>query len=197
MKRCINMYDNTYKNQAETGSEELEALLQLLADLDRPITLYAIGGTAMVLQRIKEATKDIDFLTTLDPKQISELFSLAGLIEKSKGHPNIWYLDDIRIDVFYGNMIMGVELSDDWKEQSIPVRSIGKVRLSILDWYDIIITKIARAEDRDYEDCRKIIETQNVDIRRLKEKYYAIADTSLISEFDEKFRHLERLLAND
>ena len=40
--------------------------------------------------------------------------------------------------------ILGIDLPDDWKELSELVKEIGKVKLYILNWYDIIITKIAR-----------------------------------------------------
>ena len=58
------MYENKYKNITLTNIEDLDSLLNLLADLNEPIELFAIGGTAMVLKKIKESTKDIDFLTT-------------------------------------------------------------------------------------------------------------------------------------
>ena len=58
------MYEDKYKNKGIAKLEELDVFLNLLADLNEPIELFAIGGTAMVLKKIKESTKDIDFLTT-------------------------------------------------------------------------------------------------------------------------------------
>lgn len=57
------MYEDDYKNKESTNLEDLESFLQLIADLDYEIELFAIGGTAMILKNIKESTKDIDFLT--------------------------------------------------------------------------------------------------------------------------------------
>lgn len=189
------MYENKYKNLKDTGNEELNRFLQLIADLNINIEFFAIGGTAMVLKNIKEATKDIDFLTTLTYKDIKKLFILAGLKEKSSSKLcNIWYLGNIRIDIFYESFILGTSLPEDWKQISEHIRDIGKLKLYILNWYDIIITKIARSESRDIEDIIKIIKTQKISFNKLKKRYYALAPTSLISDYDYKFKHLESKL---
>ena len=73
------MYENNYKNPPLTGLKDLENFLQLLADLNEELELFAMGGTAMVLRGIKESTRDIDFLTTANYKKINELFRLAGI----------------------------------------------------------------------------------------------------------------------
>jgi hypothetical protein len=189
------MYENKYKNPDASRTKDLDTFLKLVADLDTEIELFAIGGTAMVLKGIKEATKDIDFMTTCGQDTIRRLLKTAGLKEESaSGACNIWYLDRIRIDVFYGPAIMGVPLPPDWRELSEHVRDIGKVKLYILDWYDIIITKIARSEERDYADALAIIQHQRMDTKKLKERYYGLAEVSLIPDYDYKFKHLERLL---
>jgi len=195
MKKCIKMYENNYKNPKATGSKELESFLQLLADLDVEMELFAIGGTAMVLKGIKESTKDIDFLTTSGYPDVKRLFTLAGLREESSSRAcNIWYLGETRIDLFFSGSIMGVTFPDDWRELSEHIRDIGKVRLYILNWYDILITKIARSEERDIKDAIDIIKSQRLDFKRLKERYYGLAEVSLIVEYDYKFKHLAKEL---
>jgi len=189
------MYENKYKNPAGADIAELEAFLQLIADLDEKIELFAIGGTAMVLKNIKESTKDIDFLTTSGHEEIKRLFNLAGLKEKSSSKVcNIWYLGNTRIDIFYEAFIIGTPLPEDWKELSEHMRDIGKVRLFVLNWYDIIITKIARSEPRDIEDILAIIKKEKVDFKKLKERYYSLAETSLIADWEYRFKHLEMKL---
>ena len=185
------MYENKYKNLFNASLMELENFLQLLADLDAPLELFAMGGTAMVLKNIKESTKDIDFLTTEDYKKIHQLFSLAGLKEESNSRTcNIWKLGNTRIDIFYDAFILGTPLPDDWKHLSEYIRDIGKIKLYILNWYDIIITKIARSEKRDIDDSLVIIKKQKIDYGKLKKRYYSIAETSLIADYDYKFKHL-------
>lgn len=190
------MYEDKYKNKNTTAIEDLDNLLNLLADLDEPIELFAIGGTAMVLKKIKEATKDIDFLTIEKYEKIKKLFRVAGLKEESPNKIcNIWRLNDIRIDIFYDGFIMGIPFPKDWIELSEKIKEIGKIKLYILNWYDIIITKISRAEKRDIEDAIAIIKSQNLNFNLIKERYYSIAETAIISEFDYKFKHLEKKYA--
>lgn len=189
------MYENKYKNPKSTDLPDLEAFLQLIADLNEELELFAIGGTAMVLKGVKESTRDIDFITDASYEKISRMFTLAGLTEKSKSRlVNIWNMKDVRIDIFYEQFILGVSLPDDWKELSEHIRTIGKLKLYILNWYDIIITKIARAEERDYKDIISIMKKQKVDFKKLKERYFSIAEESIIADYEEKFRHLERQL---
>lgn len=187
------MYEDKYKNPINSNLSELENFLQLLADLNVELELFAIGGTAMILKNIKESTKDIDFITTADYKEIRRLFSLAGLKEKNSSKLcNIWYLNNTRIDIFYGNFIMGISLPEDWKNNSENIRIIGRLKIYILNWYDIIITKIARSEKRDIDDILEIIKTQKLDFKKLKERYYKIAETSLITDYDLKFKYMEK-----
>jgi len=187
------MYEDKYKNPHLTSLGELDNFLNLIADLNQPLELFAIGGTAMVLKNIKESTKDIDFLTTESQEKIKRLFTLAGLKEEGSDKIcNIWRLDKTRVDIFYDGFIMGIPFPDDWKKLSEKIKEIGKIRLYILNWYDLIITKISRSEKRDIEDIIAIIKSQKLDFKFLKDRYYSIAETSLISEFDYKFKHLER-----
>jgi hypothetical protein len=193
MKKCIKMYENKQKNPHETGIKNLDNFLLLLADLNTEIELFALGGTAMVLKGIKEATKDIDFITTIQYDNLRSLFKRAGLKEQSKEQLcNIWHFDKTRIDIFYGSFILGVQLPEDWKELSQHIKNIGKIKLYILNKYDLIITKIARCEKRDIDDCLLIIQKLKVDFSKLKDRYYSIAETSIIADYDEKFKALEK-----
>ena len=198
MKRCIKMYEDKYKNPITTNLDNLNTFLQLLADLNEELELYAIGGTAMLLKNIKETTKDIDFLTTENQENIRKFFNLAGLKEKDPSKLcNIWYLENIRIDLFYDEFIFGICLPNDWKEKSEHLKDIGKLKLYILNWLDIIITKIARNEQRDIDDAVGIIKAENINFKELKKRYYKLAEGSLISDFDAKFKALEKAHKND
>ena len=198
MKKCMKMYEDNYKNPITTNLDNLNTFLQLLADLNEELELYAIGGTAMILKNIKETTKDIDFLTTENQENIRKLFNLAGLKEKDTSKLcNIWHLEDIRIDLFYDEFIFGITLPDDWKDKSEQKKDIGKVKLYILNWQDIIITKIARNERRDIDDIIDIIKAENINFEDLKERYYKSAEESIISDYDAKFKALEKAYKDD
>ena len=189
----MKMYENKFKNEKSTGIEDLDNFLTLIADADEDIELFAIGGTAMTLKNIKLSTKDIDFLTTSTYDKIKRIFTLSGLKEiSSSKQPNIWrWKNSIRIDIFYGEFIMGITLPDDCIKSSILMRKIGKIKLFILNWYDIIITKIARSEERDLTDVLAIIKTQKIDLKKLKKRYFDLAPISLISDYKIKYDRLE------
>jgi hypothetical protein len=196
MNWCINMYEDKYKNPFNTNLKDLEIFLQLIADLNEEIELFAIGGTAMVLKNIKESTKDIDFLTTIDYNNIKKLFELAGLKETDPSKLcNKWYLNNkIRIDLFYEGYIMGIALPGNWKSLSTSIRVIGKLKLSILDWYDIIITKVARSETRDITDVLDIMKSEKINFKLLKKRYYKVTEDSIVRDYDENFKNIERKL---
>ena len=198
MKKCMKMYEDKYKNPIVTNLENLDTFLQLLADLNEELELYAIGGTAMILRNIKETTKDIDLLTIENQEKIRKLFNLAGLKEKDTSKLcNIWYLENIRIDLFYDEFIFGISLPNDWKDKSEHLKDIGKVKLYILNWQDIIITKIARNEQRDIDDAIDIIKAENINFEELKKRYYNLAEESIISDYDAKFKALEKAYKDD
>src|SRR3989338_2858033 len=152
----------------------------------------------MILKNIKETTKDIDFLTAENQENIRKLFNLAGLKEKDTSKLcNIWYLENIRIDLFYDEFIFGISLPNDWKDKSEHLKDIGKVKLYILNWQDILITKIARNEQRDIDDTIDIIKAENINFEELRERYYKLAEGSIISDYDAKFKVLEKEYKDD
>src|SRR3989339_889765 len=73
--------ENKYKNILESGEKQLEILLNLLADTNQQIDIYAVGGTAMVLAGHKSSRRDIDFFTTNSYQEIKNLFEKIALKE--------------------------------------------------------------------------------------------------------------------
>ena len=170
---------NQYKNTEETPLEQLEIFLKLIADLNKEINIYAIGGTAMVLAGHKSATKDIDFFTTHSYEEIKSIFEIVGLKEKdSSKASNKWNFMDTRLDIFYSeyDQILGFPLHKSWKDNSTHLRKIGKVNLHILNWMDIISTKLQREEPRDFEDIIIIIEKEKINFTSFKKHFLEHAE---------------------
>lgn len=183
---------NNYKNNVNTDLGNLESILLIFSDSKEEINIYAIGGTAMILKNHKPTTKDIDFITTNSKETIKKILSDAGLKENRDGLVNVWYYEEkIRIDIFYGNYIVGVELLEDWKEKSEHIRTIGNCKLYILNWYDVIIPKIARNEERDIEDILIIIKNENIDFEKLRIRYFQTMENSIVSHAEYNFKVLE------
>ncbi len=186
--------EDTYKNPATVAQKELESFLQLIADLEEPIELFAMGGTAMVLKGVKESTRDIDFMTSLPQEKMRQLLNLAGLKEEEPSRArNIWRLSGTRIDLFYGGYVINIQLAEGWRVRSELIREIGPIKLYVLGWKDIIFTKLDRNEERDIRDCVDIIRSQKLNIKEIKKEYYAFAETA-IAHYKGKFNALEGVL---
>ena len=195
------MKDNKYKNTGESKITELNSLINLLVSLNERIELYAMGGTAMVLAGQKPSTRDIDFMTTLKQKEVRELFNRAGLEETDNSQLcNKWDFNTRRLDIFYEteDMILGFPLSENWKEKSIEIEKKGKVKIFILNWEDIISTKLARGETRDFEDILKIINNEKIDFGRFEKEFKEKADVCAGNTMQcyENLKHLKRKIKN-
>lgn len=168
------MKANKFKNENASSIEELNSFMTLLASLNRNIEFYALGGTAMVLAGIKPSTRDIDFLTTLNQSEIKEVFEKMGL-EEIDDSPlcNKWKFNKKRLDIFFSNynMIMGFPLIENWKELSFLHKELRKAKIFILDWEDIISTKLARGELRDFEDIITILKKEKIDFIRFESNF--------------------------
>jgi len=173
------MEEDKYKNELKSEIEALNSLINLLASLGKDVSLYALGGTAMVLAGHKAATRDIDFLTTNEYEEIRDIFSLMNLEELDRGKIcNKWKFDNRRLDIFYSDkdMIMGFPLSETWKEDSKLIRKLRTVSLYTLSWQDIISTKLARGEPRDFEDILNILDNEKIDFDNFEEGFRKNAD---------------------
>lgn len=117
-------------------------------ELEEPVELTAVGGTAMTLLGLKDSTLDIDFDVEAD-RAIGFRKTLARL---HHGY---------RIDLYTGGLIFSQQLPEDYAEKRIPVKTdFRKIRLYTLNPLDIIVTKIGRLNDRDIEDIKACIRKQ-------------------------------------
>lgn len=175
------MKQNNYMNVTSTTKEDLQILLEALCEISPKLDLFAIGGTAMVLDGIKFVTKDIDFVTDSSENKIEKLFQSAGL-KKEKNFRYRWTTpNNIKIDIFCDGTIQGTPLSDDFKELSKRLDSFKKITLWRLNWYDIIINKMDRGENRDFEDIKMILEKEDLDLEFLIDRFLEVAETGIIA----------------
>lgn len=116
--------------------ELLEWLFSLDKQLDRKITLVAVGGTAMTLLGIKSSTRDVDFCLKKEDKKHFE--KVMGTL--------------FRVDLFIDGYIFSEQLPADYADRSKDIRQFSNIMLKALDPLDIVITKAARFNARDEED---------------------------------------------
>jgi hypothetical protein len=122
----------------------IEFLGEVGKELNRNITLVAVGGTAMTLLRVKPSTVDVDF--TLPGEDYAEF-------EKAlKNTPH-----GFTVDCWKDGMVFSQILPDDYLKRSKDIRRMKHIRLKALHPVDIVVTKIGRLDDRDKQDIRACI----------------------------------------
>ena len=94
----------------------------------KDITLYAIGGTALTLLDLKDASKDIDFIINRgDWDFVGEILN-----ELSKEY-------SIRIDRFFNGWMVGYWLPDDFREKALDLAVINNLKVESPYLIDLLI----------------------------------------------------------
>ena len=124
--------------------------LEVLDDeLRKKITLIAAGGTAMTLLNLKASTIDIDFTISSEDRQ--EFDRAKNILQSG-----------FKIDIWNDGWIFCTALPDDYLDISKDIKQFNNISLKALNPIDIIVTKIARLNDRDIEDIESCINTENI-----------------------------------
>jgi hypothetical protein len=176
-------------------------LFMILEEWDRfleaRVRLIACGGTALTIQGLKDSTKDVDFLAPKD----SERRRLLGVLVKL-GYKELregrWTRDEkILVDIFPGNRIHTTELLESPLKagNNLPIRRFKRIYLGALNDYDLVISKLFRGTEVDFEDCEQLIKDRGelFDFERLKARYRETASFDVNP--DRMLSHLDSLLA--
>ena len=169
--------------------------------LKRRIRLIACGGTALTLLGVKASTKDIDLMVP----DIDEYKYLLGVLKQLGYKPASgwgWARGDGFIfDIFKGKAVHTTELLESPLEKgnNIPVREFEKIYLGILNYYDILISKLFRASAVDIDDCLLLVRKRNKDIniKRLKTRFketasYDVSENRVNKNFNHFLRSLKK-----
>lgn len=167
-----------------------EKLLQELAVwnglLKRRVRLIACGGTALTLLGIKPSTKDVDLIIP----EIKEYDYLTRLL-KDLGYKAVTGAgvsrDGIFIfDLFRGNRVHTTDLIEPVLDQGnhIPVKEFSQVYLGVLNYYDILISKLFRATSVDVEDCLLLFKTKRgeIDTDKFIDRFHSTASFDVSEE---------------
>lgn len=134
--------------------------------LKRKVHLVACGGTALTLLDIKPSTKDIDLLVPIVEEYDYLLKTLKDLGYKSRSGAG-WARDDGFIfDLFPGKRVHTTELLGSPLDAggNIPVKEFDRIYLGVLNYYDIIVSKLFRGSGVDMEDCLMLVKAKRKDI---------------------------------
>ncbi|MDX2511466.1 MAG: hypothetical protein QNK25_05400 [Desulfobacterales bacterium] len=153
----------------------------------RKVHLIACGGTALTLMGIKESTKDVDFIV---PNE-SEYKYLIKTI-KDLGYKNTtgwgWSRkgDMFIFDLFAGKRIHTTELLESPLKPGNHTlfKEYSNIYIGILNYYDLIGSKLCRGTTVDFEDCLMLVRAQRdeIDIERIQAHSKEMASYDLLPD---------------
>lgn len=171
--------------------------------LRKKVHLIACGGTAMTLLGIKESTRDVDFMVPVEAeyRYLVKVLGELGYVSVSGSgwqRPTEFYI----FDLFKGNRIHTTELLDSPLEEGrhLAVKEFSHVYIGVLNYYDLIVSKLFRCSSIDVEDCLTLVKarTQEIDFdvlwMRFKETaQYDVTEDKMMGNW----KHFERILLKE
>lgn len=138
-------------------------LLELDARMPEPCKLPCFGGFAVTqAYGISRATSDIDVLDVAPPRVVDFLVKQAG--KGSELHQ--------RYKVYFD--VVGVACAPYEYESRLRPMFEGvftKLRLFVMDPYDVALTKLKRDSDKDVQDVLQLAEAVPFDLAVFEERY--------------------------
>lgn len=162
-----------YRVKSDELMDILSAWDTLISGREK-IHLIACGGTALTLLGYKPSTVDVDFVIPREEeyKRLVHFLADAGY-EKAAGHR--WKRPDevIIFDLFPGNSVYTTGLLDSPLEagRNKKIREFQKIYLGVLNPADLIITKLFRGHEVDFQDCQLLAENEKLNLDELEKRY--------------------------
>ncbi len=132
--------------------------------LDSEVHFHCLGGFAItLLYELPRPTEDVDVLSAVILDRYDFLVGLSG--KNSPLHTKYGvYLDPVGAVA---------TVPDDYKKRLILIESplLKQIRLSVMDPYDIVLSKVSRNYPRDIEDVKYLANAANLDVEILRHRY--------------------------
>ena len=152
-------------------SELLATLEAISSRLDSKITIYLIGGLAMIFHGVKTVTKDVDIIFDSEPnlKAFLRAATATGMknlsdLPEDYEDLNAYYILDsesgIRLDVFFNQVCNALVLSEGMKRRAKPVLELPNITIRACSKEDIFLFKSITLRDDDLEDMSALAEKQ-------------------------------------
>lgn len=170
--------------------------------LKRKVRLIATSGTALTLLGVKASTKDIDLIVP-DAGEYEYLINiLKQLGYKSATGWGFSRGDGFIFDLFKGKSVHTTELLESPlnKDNHILVKEFSNIYLGVLNYYDLIISKLFRATEVDIDDCVALLKSKRKEIA-LKRLEYRFRKTASFDVSEDKVNknldHFLRILKKE
>ena len=152
--------------------------------------MYALGGTALTILNIKNSTLDVDINIATD-KEYKDIIRLFEQIGFEKIGLIRWITQDgLAFDIFKESYILGTGLLPDCLKRSKYIRTFNNIELYTLSLEDIIISKLARGDLRDFDDIRQIFEKTEMNLSYLVKRYKDTMKISVVFNYKQKLLDL-------
>lgn len=136
--------------------------------LEKELQIYMIGGGAMSLSGIKEATKDVDIIVGDDENARVLIRALEGLGYQGVLEPGDEYMDmgasfilenadGFRWDVFVRQVMRKFIFSKSMEERAEGFGSYGKLKIGLASGSDIFLFKSITEREGDLEDMGGLV----------------------------------------
>lgn len=170
--------------------------------LKKKVHLIACGGTALTLLAVKPSTKDIDLMV---PNRDEHTY-LTGIL-KQLGYRQAsgkgWERGDGFIfDLFPGKSVHTTELLESPLDDDnhILVKELDRIYLGVLNYYDLIISKLFRAAAADIDDCLLLVrnKSKDIDLERLARRFKETASFEVSEgKVNKNLAHFLKLLQQE
>lgn len=143
--------------------------------LKRRVHLIACGGTALTLLGVKPSTKDIDLMVPNVDEHEYLVSILKQLGYKSASGWGWDRGDGFIFDLFRGKAVhtTGLLESPLNKGNHILIKEFERIYLGVLNYYDIVISKLFRFTPVDIDDCLALIKVkrEDIDLKLLEKRF--------------------------
>lgn len=170
--------------------------------LKKKVHLIACGGTALTLLGIKPSTKDID-LVVPDIEEYKYLINILKELGYKSASGWGWERDNGFIfDLFKGKAIHTTELLESPlnKTNHIFIKEYSYIYLGVLNYYDIIISKLFRSTTVDIEDCLLLFKNNRteIDFKHLEKRFRQTASFDVSEDkVNKHFSHFAKILKSE
>ena len=169
--------------------------------LKRRVHLIACGGTAMTLLGVKASTKDIDLVVPNEDEHKYLIGILQQLGYKSASGWG-WSRDDGFIfDLFRGSTVHTTQLLESPLEKGNHTlfKEFSHIYLGVLNYYDIIISKLFRGNEVDNADCLALLKNKKneIDMVKLEKRFretasYDVSEKVVIKNWEHFLKLVEK-----
>lgn len=171
--------------------------------LKRKVHLIACGGTALTLLGVKISTKDIDLIVP-DLKEYDYIIATLKQLGYRPVTGSGWTRGDgLIFEFFRGKFIHTTELLDsplDKKNHAL-IKEFSHIYLGVLNYYDLIISKLFRGTTVDIEDCLALIikaKGKDIDLKLLERRFKQTSSYDVSEErVNKNLEHFLRIIKKE